>query len=88
MHTEQAVTGRRVEIDAHIVKANRDPEEVLREALRVLLRYVRETPQLGHWNEVLPGIPHRPENLGMLLCYLLKSFQLQRIFPGVMSYKS
>ena len=61
MNTEQAVAGRRVEIDTHIVQANRDPEEVLREALRVLLRYVRETPQLGHWNEVLPGIPHRPE---------------------------
>ena len=29
-----------------------------------------------------------PKNLGMLLCYLLKSFQLQRIFPRVMSHKS
>ena len=48
MHPKQAVTGRRVEIDTHIVKANRDPGEVLREALRVLLRYVPETPELGH----------------------------------------
>ena len=27
-----------------------------------------------------------PKNLGMLLCYLLKSFQLQSIFPRVMSH--
>jgi len=47
--------------DTHMVEANRDPEEVLCEALRVLLRYVRETPELGHSHEVLPGIPHRPE---------------------------
>jgi hypothetical protein len=58
---EHGKTGRHVGIDTHMVEANRDPEEVLCEALRVLLRYVRETPQLGHWHEVLPGILHRPE---------------------------
>jgi hypothetical protein len=45
---KQAVTGRRAQIDTHMLEANRDPEEVLREALRVLLRYVRETAELGH----------------------------------------
>jgi hypothetical protein len=59
-NTGKPVTGRRVGTDTHMVEANRDPEEVLREALRVLLRYVRETPELGHWYEVLPGILHRP----------------------------
>ena len=44
----KTVIGRRVGTDTHMVEANRDPEEVLREALRVLLRYVRETPELGH----------------------------------------
>src|ERR1700692_891798 len=59
--TEKPVTGRRVRIDTHTVEPNRDPEEVPCEALRVPLPYVRETPELGHWHEVLRGILHRPE---------------------------
>ena len=55
------MTGRRVRIDTHTVEPNRDPEEVPCEALRVPLPYVRETPELGHWHEVLRGILHRPE---------------------------
>jgi hypothetical protein len=47
--------------DTHTVEPNRDPEEVRCEALRVPLPYVRETPELGHWHEVLRGILHRPE---------------------------
>lgn len=47
-NTGKPVTGRRVGTDTHMVEANRDPEEVRCEALRVLLRYVRETPELGH----------------------------------------
>jgi hypothetical protein len=52
-NTGKLVTGRRVGTDTHMVEANRDPEEVLCEALRVPLPYVRETPELGHWHEVL-----------------------------------
>jgi hypothetical protein len=49
------------EVTRIMFEVNRDPEEVLCEALRVLLRYVRETPELGHLHEVLPGILHTPE---------------------------